>query len=554
MTSPSTASPARKKVRPQLPINKLCFWRPHTILSSSSRSNLLLSNKNYLKSLPQANTNTTDKSLHVYNIEPTRISNKDIETYCDASIYDIHFKESMMNQNYYHSTSTVTKSIEHSEYSIHGVDSPSSILSHHLSSSTPIPAIRENSISKSNMVCQDTNDTIIITENENKEITEANTRETSQRSLCRTNIAQQYQQNYISKQNSSCDYPTDEIKQILNKSIGKEKSKMVSKINKIQLPSEANETGPPRSNLDNLVDEEEIYVDILTNDDDNINPLVGSEASVLLRLQCQTDFEKELEQSGKVLTRHKLVYENEEMHRTAINGLAKLFNRDFHKQHQKPEIIATTNMLSSPSPSSHSSSLSISPGSPLVPTAFELSLPGKCIRASDSTTSSVADTVLPPGNSKPSYFGDLQDCQRQTTSSPEVLFITEQNPYPLSAMLKSSFPVGNVCHDRKRIKLRKNIRLDEETISPVSGTIIRKLRDDEQLVVRKGDIDPAFNVVEVTEEAKAVLASIDNKIGDYLCQLCRTLYDDAFQLAQHRCPRIVHLEYKCSECEKVLFE
>ena len=49
-----------------------------------------------------------------------------------------------------------------------------------------------------------------------------------------------------------------------------------------------------------------------------------------------------------------------------------------------------------------------------------------------------------------------------------------------------------------------------------------------------GDIDPEFNVVEVTDEAKAELAKIENKIGDYICQLCNEIYDDAFGLAQHR--------------------
>lgn len=126
-----------------------------------------------------------------------------------------------------------------------------------------------------------------------------------------------------------------------------------------------------------------------------------------------------------------------------------------------------------------------------------------------------------------------------------------------SISLKRKLPSSSFSPDKKgkspkKTKATRKLNFDEDKSSPVSGTIIRELVDGEEpLVVRKGDIDPAYNVVEVTEEAKAEIAKIDNKIGEYVCRLCKELYDDAFGLAQHRCSRIIHVEYRCPECDKV---
>ena len=104
----------------------------------------------------------------------------------------------------------------------------------------------------------------------------------------------------------------------------------------------------------------------------------------------------------------------------------------------------------------------------------------------------------------------------------------------------------------KKSKAARRIAFNEDNSSPVSGTIIRDaVEGDDGARIVVGDIEPSLNLVEVTPEARAELAKIENKLGEYVCRLCREVYGDAFQLAQHKCSRIVHVEYRCPECDKV---
>ncbi|CAG9531474.1 unnamed protein product [Cercopithifilaria johnstoni] len=105
----------------------------------------------------------------------------------------------------------------------------------------------------------------------------------------------------------------------------------------------------------------------------------------------------------------------------------------------------------------------------------------------------------------------------------------------------------------KRSKVIRRLADDSETSSPVSGMFIKEassLPPADELQAA-ADLDETAVFVNVSEESRRKIEQITNVIGDCICALCKVRYDDVFRLAQHRCPRIIHEEYRCPECDKV---
>ncbi|KAJ6661321.1 hypothetical protein lerEdw1_014949 [Lerista edwardsae] len=97
---------------------------------------------------------------------------------------------------------------------------------------------------------------------------------------------------------------------------------------------------------------------------------------------------------------------------------------------------------------------------------------------------------------------------------------------------------------RKAKAARKLLFEDEVTTSPVLG-----------LRIKEGPPEPAATPPQQQQQpagsAGGARTGGAQPLGEFICQLCKERYPDPLALAQHKCSRIVRVEYRCPECDKL---
>nr|XP_060630068.1 insulinoma-associated protein 1 [Anolis sagrei ordinatus] len=93
---------------------------------------------------------------------------------------------------------------------------------------------------------------------------------------------------------------------------------------------------------------------------------------------------------------------------------------------------------------------------------------------------------------------------------------------------------------RKAKTARKLHFEDEVTTSPVLG-----------LRIKEGPLEQQQPITSSSSSSSSSSGPRSQPLGEFICQLCKERYPDPLSLAQHKCSRIVRVEYRCPECDKL---